>query len=268
MSAWRTEDWCRGRRKTSIAAVAVVLVSLCSTLRSLSLSSFAFVGDAQGVTQDRTRLDPHRLREAESREAAMLRRSAVLAALVAAPPQARALFGFFEGGPALQPFTIFDTFNVSMPPDFRVKERQASSVVFRGDRVQPLEVITAAAKVVTYRSLAEAFGTNATKVGERLAVKRLKGKGTSRLVEAKVDPTGAGLDAYAFEFDGDFLHELELVALVRRGSENVLCNIVLQTPRLLWEDRKELFPAILGSFKPLGVASASPASQAPVEAAP
>lgn len=176
----------------------------------------------------------------------ILRRSAVIATLLASPHRAEALFGFDDGPVLGEPVTAFNVFNVSMPRDFRIKDRQPSAISWSGDRVQPLESATAAVKVVKYTSLADAFGANVTEVGERLAAKRLKGK--ARLVEAKMDPTGAGLDAYAFEFDGDILHELELVVLTRRGSESVLCNLVLRTPRLLWEDRSKLFPAILGSF--------------------
>merc|ERR550532_1425205 len=106
----------------------------------------------------------------------------------------------------------------------------------RGERIQPLERMSAGAKVVNYSSLAEGWGANITEVGERLAAKRPAG--VAELGEAMGDPTGQGLDIYQFEFLGEKLAELWLVALVKKGSENMLCNVACRTPRLLWESKR------------------------------
>uniref|UniRef100_A0A7S2FF40 PsbP C-terminal domain-containing protein n=1 Tax=Alexandrium andersonii TaxID=327968 RepID=A0A7S2FF40_9DINO len=118
--------------------------------------------------------------------------------------------------------------------------------------------MTAGAKVVSYKSLAEGWGANITEVGERLAAKRPSG--IAELGEAKAD-FGQGLDIYQFEFQGEKLSELWLIALVQKGSENVLCNIACRTPRLLWDTKKDQFNSIMESFKPLQpVAAPAPAA--------
>lgn len=173
----------------------------------------------------------------------------MLPAWDAQPRAAGAVFGLFEEQ-AYAPYTVMGAFNISMPADFKVLERSEQAIKWQGDRIQPLEVMSAAAKVVTYTSLAEALGANVTEVGERLAAKRPWGTGASCL-NATQDPSNSSLDVYQFEFAGERLHELLLFALVTRGSERVLCNVALRTPPLLWESKRDVFNSIMATFKPV-----------------
>lgn len=191
---------------------------------------------------------PSELVEATPSDQVAVARRGVLASLAVAPLPAKALFGIFEG-PTMKAYSVVDTFNVSFPADFQVIKEDTAGLILQGDRIQPLEQMTAAGKVVAYSDLATGLGPNITEVGEKLAEKRPLGK--ALLVETKVDPTGQGLDAYQFEFQNDKLHELWYVAVIRRGSENVFCNVAMRTPNLLWETRKDLFQSIIASFTPL-----------------
>jgi len=180
--------------------------------------------------------------------AGVARRSALAGTMLVAPLPAQAILGV-GNGPALKPYTIAGAYNVSFPPDFEVLQESPQGLILQGDKIQPLEQMTAAAKVVPYVDLATGLGANITEVGERLAAKRKSG--AAELMEATVDPTGEGLDAYQFEFSGDNIHELWLVAVVKKGSESVFCNVAVRTPSLLWDTRKDVFKSILVSFKPL-----------------
>lgn len=184
------------------------------------------------------------------------RRSALLAAglpglLVgssAGPLPAHAIFGFFEK--PWRDYAVLNAYNVSMPPDYNLTKSDPPLLIWQGDRIQPLEQMTASAKTVAYPDLATALkGQNITEVGLGLAQKRKAG--AAQLVEVKRDPTGAGLDVWQFEFEGEKLHELVLYGLVQRGADRVLCSLTLRTPRILWESRRETFTKIAGSFSPL-----------------
>ncbi|CAK0839480.1 unnamed protein product, partial [Prorocentrum cordatum] len=131
--------------------------------------------------------------------------------------------------------TTPEAFNISMPPEYNLTKRDPPLLIWQGDRIQPLEQMFASAKTVTYPDLATALkGQNITEIGLGLAAKRKAG--AAQLVEVKRDPTEAGLDVWLFDFEGEKLHELVLYALVQRGPDRILCNLVLRTPRILWED--------------------------------
>ncbi|CAJ1359700.1 unnamed protein product [Effrenium voratum] len=167
---------------------------------------------------------------------------------------ARAILGLFEG-PKVVPYTMPGVFNISMPPDYVLKKSAPGLLAWQGDRIQPVEVMTAKSKAVDFASLAEALGSNATEVGERMAkvrpAVRVNSTTEATLVEALVDPAGSGLDIYQFEWISDFIHELKLYALVKGEGKNYLCSVNLRTAALLWEDRQELFRSIMASFAPL-----------------
>lgn len=185
-------------------------------------------------------------------------RRALLAGVVAAPLQmptpANAVFGLFEDN--FVKAIVFNAFNVSAPKEYKLLGKDKDYIKWR-DRVQVDEEMTAAGKIVPYKSLAESpLGKNVTLAGERLALKRFGGN--TSLVEALVDPDFTGNDIWMFEFENDQVHQLELLAVVQRPTgENVLCNVALRTPALVWIDRKDLFKQILSTFKPL-VSTASP----------
>eukprot|EP00434_Breviolum_minutum_P011816 symbB.v1.2.010427.t1/scaffold655.1/size176010/14 len=185
-----------------------------------------------------------------------------------------AIFGLFEG-PNLVAYTMPGVFNVSMPPEYVLKKtacmpwkthlefrkpidlRRPGLLAWQGDRIQPLEVMTAKSKAVQFTSLAEALGANATEVGATMAKVRPSVRVNSTveatLVEALVDPTETGLDTYQFEFVSDFIHELKLYALLKADGKNYLCSVNLRTPALLWEDRQEKFRQIMATLTPLEV---------------
>lgn len=167
----------------------------------------------------------------------------------AAPQPAEAIFGFFEK--PWGEFSVSEAFNISMPPGFDlISKDDPKFLVWRGDRVQPLERMTASAKVVNYPDLATALkSSNITQVGMDLAEKRKAGR--AQLADARKDPAGAGLDVWLFEFDGEQLHELVLFGLVRKGSDQILCSVNLRTPSLVWTDKREQFNEIMSTFKPL-----------------
>jgi len=168
---------------------------------------------------------------------------------LAGPLPAQALFGVGDSKP-FKNYSVASAFNVSFPAEFEVLSETPEGLILQGeDKIQQLERMTAAAKVVAYPDLATGWGANITEVGQRLAAKRPSG--AAELLEAKVDPTGQGLDAYLFTFDGDKLTELWLIAMVKRGSENILCNIACRTPKLLWEAKKDQFQTIMSSFTPV-----------------
>lgn len=167
-----------------------------------------------------------------------------------------AIFGLFEG-PNLVAYTMPGVFNVSMPPEYVLKKTAPGLLAWQGDRIQPLEVMTAKSKAVQFTSLAEALGANATEVGATMAKVRPSVRVNSTveatLVEALVDPTETGLDTYQFEFVSDFIHELKLYALLKADGKNYLCSVNLRTPALLWEDRQEKFRQIMATLTPLEV---------------
>ncbi|CAK0839481.1 unnamed protein product, partial [Prorocentrum cordatum] len=167
---------------------------------------------------------------------------------IAGPVPAHAIFGFFEK--PWRDYTVLDAFNISMPPEYNLTKRDPPLLIWQGDRIQPLEQMFASAKTVTYPDLATALkGQNITEIGLGLAAKRKAG--AAQLVEVKRDPTEAGLDVWLFDFEGEKLHELVLYALVQRGPDRILCNLVLRTPRILWESRRDTFNKIASSFSPL-----------------
>mmetsp|Transcript_54480 Transcript_54480/g.122558 ORF Transcript_54480/g.122558 Transcript_54480/m.122558 type:complete len:235 (-) Transcript_54480:94-798(-) len=216
----------RGTRQRTLAAVALAaLVGLCASRCFVAPGPSAAGAEASG----------------------MARRTVLGGLLVAAPMPVHAE-GLLSGS-AMKPYSVVNAFSVSFPSDFEVLKEDPAGYVLQGDKVQPAEQMTAAGKVVSYANLATGFGANITEVGQRLAAKRPTG--AAKLVGAKADPTGAGIDAYQFEFQGDQLHELWLIAVVKRGNENVLCNVAVRTPNLVWDTRKELFEKIIASFKPL-----------------
>lgn len=180
---------------------------------------------------------------------------------------ANAIFGLFE--PGVKDYNVSMVFNVSFPPDFELIRDLPGFKVWLGDKVQPLEQMSAAAKVVSYKSLAEAFGPNVTEAGLKLALKRPQGNAT--LLDGQVDPQFTGLDIYQFEFENDRLHELVLYALVRKDGQNYLCNVGVRTPALMWPTRKDTFVSVMASFRPLEPQpnrTAVAAPPAPAEAAP
>eukprot|EP00435_Cladocopium_sp_Y103_P040563 s467_g11.t1 len=165
-----------------------------------------------------------------------------------------AIFGLFEG-PNLVAYTMPGVFNVSMPPEYVLKKTAPGLLAWQGDRIQPVEVMTAKSKAVEFTTLAEALGANATEVGERMAKVRpsvrVNTTVEASLVEALVDPAEKGLDTYQFEFVSDFIHELKLYALLKAEGKNYLCSVNLRTPALLWEDRQEKFRGIMATLTPL-----------------
>merc|ERR1740121_640144 len=137
-----------------------------------------------------------------------------------------------------------------MPPDYNLTKRDPPLFIWQGDRIQPLEQMTASAKSASYPDLATALkGQNVTAVGLELA--KARKAGAAQLVEAKIDPTGAGLDVWQFEFEGEKMHELVLYAMLQRASGGVLCSLTLRTPSMLWESRRETFSKIASTFSPL-----------------
>lgn len=184
-----------------------------------------------------------------------------------AQQQAAEALGLFEDRQYV-PYTIYRAFNISMPPEFKVLNQTERAIAWQGDRIQPLEVMSAAAKVTTYSTLAEALGSNITAVGERLAAKRPWGTG-AQCVNASQDPANTTLDTYIFEFVGDRIHEFQLFSILQRGSEKVLCNVALRTPPMVWVDKQETFNKILATFTPLEpqVAAAAAVAAATASAA-
>lgn len=178
--------------------------------------------------------------------------AAAVATLQESP--AMAVFGLFEG-PKLVAYAMPGVFNVSMPPEYVLKKTAPGLLAWQGDRIQPVEVMTAKSKAVEFTTLAEALGANATEVGERMAKVRpsvrVNTTVEATLVEALVDPAEKGLDTYQFEFVSDFIHELKLYALLKAEGQNYLCSVNLRTPALLWEDRQEKFRGIMASLTPL-----------------
>jgi len=172
-------------------------------------------------------------------------RRLLLAGLVAAPMPAEALFGLFEP-PPYKVYTVQQALNISFPREYEVIQERPDGLLLKGDRIQPNEVMYVGVRPANASTLAASIGANITEVGERIAAT----KGTT-LVEAKVDPFEKVLDAYQFEFRNDFLHELWLLSIVKRGTENLYVNVALRTPSLLWPEKQELFGKIMATFAPL-----------------
>jgi len=158
---------------------------------------------------------------------------------------AEALFGLFEP-PPYKVYTVQKALNISFPREYEVIKETPDGLLLKGDRVQPNEVMSIAVMPANASTLAVSIGANVTEVGERFASRR-----ETTLLEAKADPLENGLDAYQFEFRNDLLHELWLVAILKRGDESVYANVALRTPSILWEERKDIFRKIMTTFVPL-----------------
>eukprot|EP00403_Amphidinium_massartii_P033246 CAMPEP_0178448824 /NCGR_PEP_ID=MMETSP0689_2-20121128/42205_1 /TAXON_ID=160604 /ORGANISM="Amphidinium massartii, Strain CS-259" /LENGTH=265 /DNA_ID=CAMNT_0020074065 /DNA_START=84 /DNA_END=879 /DNA_ORIENTATION=+ len=147
-------------------------------------------------------------------------------------PASAALLDFLAG--ESEPTTIMDAFKVTAPAGFAILEQSAGQVAWRGDKVQPMEGMVAAAQLTKATSLAELLGPNVTEAGEQVAAKF---KGNPFLVNATAeDPTGQGLDVYQFDIVTNRFREVSMYALIKRGGQNVLCFVSLKTPAQLFLD--------------------------------
>lgn len=158
---------------------------------------------------------------------------------------AEALFGLFEP-PLFKVYTVQQALNISFPREYEVIQEKPDGLLIKGDRIQPNEVMSIGVRPANASTLAQSIGANITEVGERVAASR-----ATALVEAKVDPYQKGLDLYQFEFRNDLIHELWLLSILKRGTENVYVNVALRTPSLLWPEKQELFGKIMATFEPL-----------------
>jgi len=155
---------------------------------------------------------------------------------------------------------VASAFSVIAPSGFEILERTGSQVRWRGDKVQPMEGMTAAAEGTKARTLAELLGPNVTEAGEKIASTM---KGSPFLVNAtNEDPTGRGLDVYQFDIVTNRYRELSMYALVRSGTQNVLCYVAVKTPAQLFEDtvftdKEATFKKVLASFTPVAPQPAS-----------
>jgi len=237
----------RGRSRQGaailLAAVAVLLHSRTQVGRSATVPLEASVQatGAQVKPPPTVVTRPEALREA-------IARRVLVASAVAAPLPANAIFGLFEG-PNLVSYTVGGAFNISLPPDYKVLEQDNTAFKWQGDRIQPLEKMSAGAFKTEKPSLAVILGSNLTDAGLRLAAKRPAGP--ALVLGGQADPNNKSMDLYQFEFQGDKLTEIQLYAVIKNGSNNVLCNVGLRTPPLLWEEKKELFRRIMSTFTPL-----------------
>mmetsp|Transcript_30642 Transcript_30642/g.55988 ORF Transcript_30642/g.55988 Transcript_30642/m.55988 type:complete len:263 (+) Transcript_30642:50-838(+) len=192
-------------------------------------------------------------------DASMARRTGLLGALGAAlavpssPESANA--ALLDILASEVPATVVaSAFSVTAPSGFEVLEQTKSQVRWRGDKVQPMEGMTAAAEVTKASTLAQLFGPNVTEAGERIASTL---KGSPFLVNATTeDPTGSGLDVYQFDIVTNRYRELSMYALVRSGAKNVLCYVSVKTPAQLFEDtvfvdKEATFRKVLSSFTPV-----------------
>eukprot|EP00930_Biecheleria_cincta_P047077 TRINITY_DN3256_c0_g1_i1.p1 TRINITY_DN3256_c0_g1~~TRINITY_DN3256_c0_g1_i1.p1 ORF type:complete len:306 (-),score=60.38 TRINITY_DN3256_c0_g1_i1:32-898(-) len=264
----------RRRRLQRLSAAATLLASAAALAlwgRSPLLLFLAAPASQAGCSSEQQH-PGQQLTPAEVREEDILggRRSALLSAGVAlsvsslagSPLAAEALFGFFEG-PKLVPYTVPGVFNISMPPEFVLSKEAPGLLGWRGNRIQVNEVMVAEAKAIRSNNLAEAVGPNVTVVGERLAAARPAVQPDSTIASALLNAREVpGQDVYIFEFESDYIHELQLFSVVKAQGKNYLCSVGLRTPALTWEDRKEIFPQILETFKPLEPQPARPAVQA------
>lgn len=192
-----------------------------------------------------------RLRTTAAEHTAETSRRVLLAGLVAAPiapMPAEALFGLFESAPPVNTFTVGvqKTINISFPKSYELKRENPTGIVVQGDRVQPADVMSVGVRPANATTLALSVGANATEVGERIANSK-----QTELVEVKVDPLGNGLDAYQFEFKDTLIHELWLIAVIKRGTEDMYVNVALRTPAALWEEKADQFRTIMASVTPL-----------------
>eukprot|EP00440_Ansanella_granifera_P065182 gb/GFBE01070681.1/.p1 GENE.gb/GFBE01070681.1/~~gb/GFBE01070681.1/.p1 ORF type:complete len:244 (+),score=29.75 gb/GFBE01070681.1/:1-732(+) len=156
---------------------------------------------------------------------------------------------FSSGG--LVPYTVGGVFTVSMPDNYKVLKETPEKMTFQGDRAGDLNTMAASARVTTASTLEAALnmtGQSLEYIGEELSNKRPFG-GSDFYGVKKID----NADAYRFEFINDRLHEYVLHALVKKGSTNYLCTVLLRAPGLLWTDgdRYLKFAKILETFEPV-----------------
>jgi len=237
----------RGRSRQGaailLAAVAVLLHSRTQFRRSATVPLEASVQ----ATGTQVKPPPAVATRPEALGEAIVRR-VLVASAVAAPLPANAILGLFEG-PNLVSYTVGGAFNISLPPDYKVLEQDKAAFKWQGDRIQPLEKMSAGAFKTEKPSLAVILGSNLTEAGLRLAGKRPAG--AALVLDGQADPNNKSIDIYQFEFQGDKLTEIQLYAVIKNGSSNVLCNVGLRTPPLLWEEKKELFRRIMSTFTPI-----------------
>mmetsp|Transcript_43438 Transcript_43438/g.97404 ORF Transcript_43438/g.97404 Transcript_43438/m.97404 type:complete len:226 (-) Transcript_43438:78-755(-) len=159
------------------------------------------------------------------------------------------LASFSTGGTV--DYTVGGAFQVSMPSSYKVLEETPTKVLWQGDRTGQLNTMTAEVEEVDADTLEKALGMEnmAIKdIGEKLSDKRPRG-GADFYGVQQLQPSGA----YRFEFIGDSVHEYVLLALIRKGSQNLLCTVTTRAAGLLWQNnnRFQTFASIMESFKPL-----------------
>jgi len=177
------------------------------------------------------------------------RRSAVLATGLAAVPD----LAQREPVPSKQ-YKIFDTFNISFPPEWEVIAQSPQGVFVQGNKNNYAEKMSAAARLEDFNGVEMAYGGDngdPREYGEKMAAKMTAGKG--KLVDAQVIPIKAqNVTAYQFEFANAYVHEKWFITVLpNEKKENVFCNIALRTTPENWDGRKAIFDKIVSSFTPL-----------------
>lgn len=234
-----TERRRNGRRHWQRAAAALVVATICGcSWRLQGHVATNFTCGSQPATSSST-------------SPALARRQSLFAAVAAGllplfeEEPSEAIFGFFEPWVA---YNLSEVFNISFPPSYVVVRDDPNFKVWDGDKIQPLQKMSASAKATNFASLADALGDNVTEVGLKLSLKRPEGK--ANLLDAQVDPLGTGKDIYQFEFENERIHELVLFALVIKDGKRYLCNVGLRTPAIIYIDRKSEFEQIMTTFTP------------------
>eukprot|EP00441_Pelagodinium_beii_P026153 CAMPEP_0197657118 /NCGR_PEP_ID=MMETSP1338-20131121/44437_1 /TAXON_ID=43686 ORGANISM="Pelagodinium beii, Strain RCC1491" /NCGR_SAMPLE_ID=MMETSP1338 /ASSEMBLY_ACC=CAM_ASM_000754 /LENGTH=226 /DNA_ID=CAMNT_0043233421 /DNA_START=32 /DNA_END=712 /DNA_ORIENTATION=- len=193
-----------------------------------------------------------------------LQRRAILAALwlpFQAASEARALgetskaaplVNFNIGDKGFTEYTVGDTFKVSMPNTFKLLKESPAKVIWQGDRLGPLNRMSAAIKEVPADNLAEALkeepGISVKELGKRLADKREK-EGADFYGVLQLEDR----DAYRFEFVTEEMHEYVLYSLLKKDGKNLLCSLNVLAPGLLWTNNNRYITLgkIIDSFKPI-----------------
>eukprot|EP00419_Tripos_fusus_P010458 CAMPEP_0172667062 /NCGR_PEP_ID=MMETSP1074-20121228/8190_1 /TAXON_ID=2916 /ORGANISM="Ceratium fusus, Strain PA161109" /LENGTH=228 /DNA_ID=CAMNT_0013483525 /DNA_START=54 /DNA_END=740 /DNA_ORIENTATION=+ len=168
--------------------------------------------------------------------------------------------GFFTAAPGVaraeeatktaestQQYTVAETFTVNFPSGWPIVQKNKQGFFVQPDKKESSEILSAAGKVVRYKTLQEGNG-DVKDLSVRTADKMSGGEG--KVVGYKAI-TVAGIEAYEIEVKNSILHEKWLVSLVPKGNDFFFCNVVVRTTPERWDQRKEAFDQILASFAPM-----------------